>query len=92
MSGAPSPQAMDPGALRRITTLTALAAAFAGLVLLGAHFCPALATPGLVVLFGVPLVRNLAVVVWARGIDRWLGMLGALIVTVVVGGALWGSG
>ena len=80
---------MDARAVQRVTGITAAAAVVAGVVLVAAHFVPALGTPGLMALFGIPLVRNVAVVVYARGVDRWLGLLGAIIVTVVVGSALW---
>ncbi|MDP2339538.1 MAG: hypothetical protein Q8O67_01160 [Deltaproteobacteria bacterium] len=80
--------AMDPVAVQRITGITAVAAVVAGAVLVAAHFFPALGPPGLVALFSVPLVRNVAVVVCARGADRWFGLLGAVIVAVVVAAAL----
>ena len=83
-------QQMDPAALRQITAITASAAVVAGFVLVGARFFPSWAAPGLAALFAVPLVRNVAVVVLTRGTDRWLGLLGAVIVAVVVGAALLG--
>ena len=83
MSGPLAPP-IDPRALRTITTITAVAAVVAGALLVTAHFVPALGAPGLLALFAVPVVRNVVVVVLTRGADRWLGLLGALIVAVVI--------
>lgn len=75
--------------LQVISTITAAAAVCAALLLVAAQFIPTLGPWGLVALFAVPLVRNVAVVRYGRGADRFWGMLGAAIVVIVVGGALW---
>ncbi len=72
----------------RLVTRVAVGAAFvAAAVLLVATVVPAFGPPGLLLLFAVPLVRNVVVVVVTRGADRWLAVLGIALVAVVVAAA-----